>query len=128
MFATRSVTVSTYAVVGKPLIAGVVRGFHGACIAYGQSGAGKTYTMLGPQGLGQPGSDAEGGEAAQGLMPRMLRHLFQVRNHTASASRNLISLRDTQEIFLNIRNSLSRWEPLHTALCSPGLSSRELLS
>ena len=84
-----------HAVVGKPLVSSVVRGMNSTCIAYGQSGAGKTYTMLGAQALGPPGSDSandgqtltpreEHSQAAHGLMPRMLRYLFQVRRACAT--------------------------------------------
>jgi hypothetical protein len=79
---------SMCAVAGKPLIASVMHGCNAVCLAYGQRGSGKTYTMLGAHPRGQAsiggrfGNDMEGqqGPAAdsQGLMPRMLMHLFQV--------------------------------------------------
>lgn len=36
------------AVVGRPLVQNVVRGYNACCFAYGQSGSGKTHTMTGP--------------------------------------------------------------------------------
>ena len=76
--------------VGAPIVDGVVEGFHGCVLAYGQTGAGKTYTMQGVDydddgcdGCGGGGDVAMrgGGEvdlnaAHAGLIPRVLRRLF----------------------------------------------------
>lgn len=93
--APQSTQACMHAVVGKPLVASVVRGRNSTCLMYGQPGSGKTYTMAGAQNSGQAESDglAVAGDKSgsqsgaqprrpddsQGLMPRMLRHLFQVR-------------------------------------------------
>ena len=47
----------------KRVIRAVIDGFHGSCFAYGATGSGKTYTMLGD-------------EAMPGVMPRAIRDLF----------------------------------------------------
>ena len=79
--------------VGAPIVDGVVEGFHGCVLAYGQTGAGKTYTMQGvdydddgrddDDGRGDRGDVAMGGggevdlnAAHAGLIPRVLRRLF----------------------------------------------------
>ena len=79
--------------VGAPIVDGVVEGFHGCVLAYGQTGAGKTYTMQGvdydddgrddDDGCGDRGDVAMGGggevdlnAAHAGLIPRVLRRLF----------------------------------------------------
>jgi len=79
--------------VGAPIVDGVVEGFHGCVLAYGQTGAGKTYTMQGvdydddgrddDDGRGDGGDVAMGGggevdlnAAHAGLIPRVLRRLF----------------------------------------------------
>ena len=36
-----------YATVAKPVIDGIMKGFNGTILAYGQTGTGKTYTMIG---------------------------------------------------------------------------------
>ena len=41
-----------YTRTSKEAIASVTEGFNGTIFAYGQSGSGKTYTMLGPDAVG----------------------------------------------------------------------------
>ncbi len=55
----------------EPLITGLFDGFNAAVLAYGQTGAGKTYTM------GSAAAEAPSA-AAQGIMPRALQRLFQL--------------------------------------------------
>ena len=40
-----------YDSAAKPIIDGVLEGFNGTIFAYGQSGSGKTFTMLGPDSV-----------------------------------------------------------------------------
>ena len=56
-----------YLSVGRPLVAEVMRGMNGTIMAYGCSGSGKTYTMMGS-------SDGDG----DGITPRILHDLFVV--------------------------------------------------
>ncbi len=51
--------------VAKPIIDGVLKGFNGTLFAYGQTGAGKTYTMMGGNNI-----------SARGIIPRSLDQLF----------------------------------------------------
>ena len=63
--------------VGRPVVDNVLRGYNGTVLAYGQTGAGKTYTMTGPEG-GRSAhlfpSSARHGE--RGLVCRVLSRLF----------------------------------------------------
>ncbi|KAI8471335.1 MAG: hypothetical protein J3K34DRAFT_506797 [Monoraphidium minutum] len=54
--------------VGAPMVESLRGGFNSTILAYGDSGSGKTHTMLGP-----PNSM---GEAEEGLIPRVLGRLF----------------------------------------------------
>ena len=85
--------------VGVPVTDAFLEGYHGCLIAYGQTGAGKTFTMQGPSddldegGTGGTASlasldstsardGAESAESAedpeaQGLIPRVLQRIFQ---------------------------------------------------
>ena len=53
--------------LGIPMLAKALDGFNTCLFTHGQSGSGKTYTMIGQ-------------ENDPGLMPRILESLFQVRN------------------------------------------------
>ncbi|KAF8788569.1 kinesin-like protein KIF3B [Argiope bruennichi] len=55
-----------YDEVFRPLVDSVINGFNGTVIAYGQTGAGKTYTMEGQLG------DSE----KEGVIPNSFRHIF----------------------------------------------------
>lgn len=50
----------------KPTVEGVLRGYNGCVLAYGQTGAGKSHTMMGPQVTGEQ----------RGMIPRMVEYLF----------------------------------------------------
>lgn len=47
--------------VGKPIVESVLRGFNGSILAYGQTGTGKTYTMIGKQ---------------NGILPLSVKHML----------------------------------------------------
>ena len=55
-----------YDAVGAPVLESVLRGCHGTVVAFGQTGAGKTHSLL---NLGEDGGDA-------GLVPRLAVDLF----------------------------------------------------
>ncbi|KAK7232636.1 microtubule motor protein [Aureococcus anophagefferens] len=54
------------------VVASVADGFNACVMAYGQTGAGKTHTMLGPP----RGADGAAAPDAEGVLPRALRALF----------------------------------------------------
>ena len=57
------------------MVSNVMQGYNACCFAYGQTGAGKTHTML-----GELGADASGGpNELRGLAPRVFHQVFQVR-------------------------------------------------
>jgi kinesin family member 15 len=58
------------AVVGQPVVNNVMQGYNACCLAYGQTGAGKTYTMQGNIGKDAPHSE-------DGLTPRVFQAIFQ---------------------------------------------------
>ena len=60
--------------VGVPVTDAFLEGYHGCLIAYGQTGAGKTFTIF--------GSDAN-----PGLAPRILRHLYDAMGAIAARGR-----------------------------------------
>lgn len=55
--------------IGEELVQNALEGFNDTLFAYGQTSSGKTYTVIG----GAPGDVAE-----EGLLPRMLRRIFQI--------------------------------------------------
>ena len=68
--------------VGRTQVDKALSGFHGSIFAYGQTGTGKTYTMLGPDGGRGDLSNPETSRDV-GLIPRVLHYLFErVRNET----------------------------------------------
>ncbi|KAL3528211.1 hypothetical protein ACH5RR_012867 [Cinchona calisaya] len=59
-----------YEFLALPIVQGALSGINGAIIAYGQTGAGKTYSMEGP-------SIMDGDEKKKGLLPRVVNGLFE---------------------------------------------------
>lgn len=76
------------------MVNNVMQGYNACCLAYGQTGAGKTHTILGD--LRKPAAAAaagDGDEAAaertypgMGLAPRLFHRIFEVRCTDAVAS------------------------------------------
>ncbi|CAK0736757.1 hypothetical protein CVIRNUC_000798 [Coccomyxa viridis] len=60
-----------FQVAGRPIVENCLAGYNSCIFAYGHTGSGKTFTMLGPQ--------ADGGQHCQmrGLTPRVFESLFQ---------------------------------------------------
>jgi hypothetical protein len=56
----------------QPLLDDVLSGVNGCIFAYGQTGAGKTHTMLGPDG----GQDVLSNPSEWGILPRAAKYLF----------------------------------------------------
>jgi hypothetical protein len=57
---------------GFGLVESVLEGYNGTMFAYGQSGCGKTHTMMGPNTALQVGGD----ESLRGIIPKAIRHIF----------------------------------------------------
>lgn len=55
-----------------PMFLDVLAGYNACVFAYGQTSAGKTFTMLGPEG----GQDFAGAKAKWGILPRAAELLF----------------------------------------------------
>ena len=64
-----------FELVGKPLADALHRGVHGCLLAYGQTGAGKTFTMQGPEGLEGSRRGEEEKQSQRGLIPVSYTHL-----------------------------------------------------
>ena len=63
VFDTDSTQEEVYKYSADPLVEQVLKGFNVTMFAYGQTGSGKTYTM-------------EGVPESQGIIPRMVEHVF----------------------------------------------------
>ncbi|CAM9349556.1 unnamed protein product, partial [Phaeothamnion confervicola] len=61
--------------VGKPVTIACLQGYNGTIFCYGQTGAGKTYTLFGPDAA-LDSSDATLVREQRGLVPRVLEFLF----------------------------------------------------
>ena len=67
-----------FASAGVPVVDAFLEGYNGCLIAYGQTGAGKTFTMQGPGDPEAGEGDPDGAsERELGLIPRVLRRVFQ---------------------------------------------------
>ena len=59
---------------GFALVESVIEGYNGTMFAYGQTGCGKTHTMMGPS---HPDGPEAVPEPDRGIIPKALRHIFQ---------------------------------------------------
>jgi kinesin family protein 3/17 len=55
------------------LVESVLEGYNGTMFAYGQTGCGKTHTMMGPSSS----LDVHGDENERGIIPKAIRHIFE---------------------------------------------------
>lgn len=67
-----------YEKVARPIIDGVLDGYNGTLFAYGQTGTGKTYTMMGNEEAGPSDSDD------RGIIPRALDQIFETVRASAA--------------------------------------------
>ena len=65
-----------FSCVGRPVCEAVMAGFNGTIFAYGQTGAGKTYTLSGPPSDGMD-QTPEFHYESRGLAPRVLEEIFR---------------------------------------------------
>ena len=72
MFDPESTQKEVYEDVGKPVLKDVLQGYNGSILAYGQTGAGKTHSLLN-SGMG---IDGKPDPKQAGLLPRLVAALF----------------------------------------------------
>ena len=73
-----------FELVGKPLADALHRGVHGCLLAYGQTGAGKTFTMQGPEGLEGSRRGEEEKQSQRGLIQRTFERVFNLVERSAT--------------------------------------------
>lgn len=73
-----------YRASAKETVVNFTKGFNGTIFAYGQSGSGKTFSMLGPEEvievIKQGGDIAEDVQNMYGIIPRAIREFFEYHN------------------------------------------------
>jgi hypothetical protein len=90
-----------YAKVGKPLLDNILIGFNGCIMAYGQSGSGKTYTMMGNHDRTDRNDSSD-----FGIIPRICHALFHHVN-TVNESKFQIEMSYMEIYAEQIRDLLS---------------------
>ncbi|XP_021772982.1 kinesin-like protein KIN-1 [Chenopodium quinoa] len=85
VFYEDSAQASVYEVLAMPIVQDTVNGLNGTILSYGQTGAGKTYSMEGP---GIIKCDAE----RKGLIPRVIEGLFEMINSSEGATAYSVKL------------------------------------
>ncbi|GAB2277511.1 hypothetical protein Dimus_012218 [Dionaea muscipula] len=85
VFYEESNQVDVYDFVALPIVKDAVNGINGTIITYGQTGAGKTYSM---EGTGILDSD----ERMKGLLPRTIDELFKIIKCSQEARTSLVKL------------------------------------
>ena len=80
------------------LIDGCFEGFNATVLAYGQTGSGKTHTMIG-NGITYEGEvDEEDEDDEQGVIPRAVRHIFQLLQNKSEETPGKIVSRSVKNI------------------------------
>ncbi|CAD7702588.1 unnamed protein product [Ostreobium quekettii] len=99
--------------VGIPIIENVVGGYNSTIFAYGQTGAGKTHTMIGDPECGRKRLAVEGG-----LAPRVFQYLF--KKITEEEQRKRDEYGNPEELHFSVRCSvLEIYNELITDLLNP---------
>ena len=79
--------------VAQPLVDDVLAGWNATCLAYGQTGTGKTHTMLGPalagfvDGASQSDDEKFADDCLAGLVPRAVARIFSALSESGASSR-----------------------------------------
>ncbi|XP_011088449.1 kinesin-like protein KIN-1 isoform X3 [Sesamum indicum] len=94
-----------YELLALPIVKGVVDGVNGAIITYGQTGAGKTYSMEGPGIIGC-------NEEQKGLLPRVVDGLFNAIKLSDDMTRytiklSMISISDSAEALRSLSSGIA---------------------
>ncbi|KAL6953266.1 serine/threonine-protein kinase KIN2 [Sarracenia purpurea var. burkii] len=85
VFYEESKQADVYEFLAHPIVRDAVNAINGTIITYGQTGAGKTYSMEGPSILGCD-------EQKKGLLPRVVDELFKSITSSADTSKFMIKL------------------------------------
>ncbi|GKV08935.1 hypothetical protein SLEP1_g20505 [Rubroshorea leprosula] len=85
VFYEKSQQADIYEFLALPIVGDAVKGINGTIITYGQTGAGKTYSMEGPNIL-------ESDEPKKGLLPRVVDGLFSCLRSSDDATKHTIKL------------------------------------
>ncbi|XP_020595768.1 kinesin-like protein KIN-12C isoform X2 [Phalaenopsis equestris] len=93
--------VDVFNLIGVPLVKNSLAGFNNSVVSYGQSGAGKTYTMWGPPGAMVDGSCIN---SSQGIVPRIFQMLFSEINKKGENSAGVQTNYQCRCSFLEIYN------------------------
>ncbi|KAG9390666.1 Kinesin motor domain [Carpediemonas membranifera] len=106
--------------VALPLVRRSIEGYNGTCFAYGVTGAGKTYTMIGSPGV-------------RGLIHLTADALFQARNEAVDSKITIkmsfleIYNEHLCDLLTHTRNmNLDIVEDPHKGICVPGLTEQEI--
>ena len=83
-FSAHSSQQEVYEEVVAPVVSSVLDGYNGTIFAYGHTGTGKTYTMMGPVGTDTTGVSAGNNSVQDGIVPRALGQLFEQVAHAES--------------------------------------------
>eukprot|EP00906_Rhabdomonas_costata_P021352 RCo031008 len=112
-----------YAAVAKPIVDSVLQGYHGTILAYGQTGAGKTFTVFGPDDISDCACHSGGIDAfntSAGILPRAIREVMQAVSESPSGTfrvtlscleiymERILDLIDRSRTGLNIREDPRR--------------------
>ncbi|XP_020540272.1 kinesin-like protein KIN-1 isoform X2 [Jatropha curcas] len=99
VFYKESVQSDVYQFLALPIIQGAVNAINGTIITYGQTGAGKTYSMEGPNIL-------ERDELTKGLLPRVVDGLFQCTKSVDGSDKHSIKLSMVEIYMEKVRDLL----------------------
>lgn len=84
IFEEKSTQQELFETIGKTQVDNALSGYNNSIFAYGQTGTGKTYTMLGPNGGHGDLNDTSASQYL-GLIPRILHYLFDSINKARQA-------------------------------------------
>lgn len=105
--ADEPLTLLLHAVCGQPVVNNVMQGYNACCLAYGQTGAGKTFTMQGEL--------ADAGGEARGLTPRVFQAIFRAIEEREGEAQGALRQYTCKCSFLQIYN-----EQVSDLLCPGG--------
>eukprot|EP01051_Picozoa_sp_SAG22_P018807 SAG22_NODE_3278_length_1810_cov_1.941555_1_plen_450_part_10 len=102
VFGSDSTQPQVYAAVAKAMVADVMAGFNGTIFAYGQTGAGKSWSMMGPENLVQNMGVEGFDDSQQGIIPRAATEIFDIINQRIAADPERTAEYSVQVSYLEI--------------------------